>query len=73
MAGRVITLANVDPIIHATFQRLVDRNRWAREAFRDGAEAFVARLQFEVRVGGGFGDGADDGDPVALGTDIVRG
>lgn len=37
------------------------------------AEAIEAGLQFEVVVGGCFGDGGYDGDIVALGADVVCG
>lgn len=43
------------------------------ELLLDRAEAVEAGLQLEVVVGSSLGDGGDDGDPVALGADVMGG
>ncbi len=43
------------------------------ELLLDPAEALDARCELEVVVRRGLGDGGDDGDPVALGADVVGG
>lgn len=43
------------------------------ELLLDLAEAVNTGLELEVVVGRSLGDGGDDGNPVALGADIVRG
>lgn len=37
------------------------------------AEAVNTRLELEMVVGRGLSDGGDDGNPVALGADVVSG
>lgn len=37
------------------------------------AQTVQTGLELEVVVGSGLGNGRDDGDPVALGADVVRG
>ena len=73
MARRIITSANIHSISIPTLQRLINWDWRANEAFFDFAEALQARLEFEVVVGFGFGDGGDDGDVVAFGADVVSG
>lgn len=41
------------------------------ELFLNLAEALQARLELQVVVGGCLSNGRDDGNPVALGADIV--
>ena len=41
------------------------------ELLLDSAEAVETRLELEVVVSLSLGDGGDDGDPVALGADVV--
>lgn len=43
------------------------------ELLLDLAEALEAGLELEVVVRRGLGHGGDDGDPVALGADVVGG
>lgn len=43
------------------------------ELLLDLAEALDAGGQFKVVVGRGLGDGRDDGNPVALGADVMGG
>ena len=71
MARSIITLRDEDVVSHAAFQRLIQRDRRALEFFLDPAEPVQARLQLEMVVALGFGDGGDDGDVVALGADVV--
>ena len=41
------------------------------ELLLNGAETLKTGLELEVVVRGGLGNGGDDGDPVALGADVV--
>lgn len=41
------------------------------ELFLNGAEAVQTRAELEVVVSLGLGNGRDNGDPVALGADVV--
>lgn len=72
MAGSVVALGEEDVVLLAAVERLVQRDRGAHELLLDLAEAVEARLDLQVVVGVGLGDGADDGDVVALGADVVR-
>lgn len=54
------------------YDKRVYTRRAYHELFLDLAEAVEARLELEVVVGSGLGDGGDNGDVVALGADVVR-
>ena len=73
MARGIITLGDEDIIIDSAFQRLIERYRRSHELFFDLAKSVDTRLELEVVVARVFGNGGDDGDVVALGTDIMRG
>jgi len=73
MARGIIALGDEDAVLGAIAGGLVQGDGRAHELLLDTAEAVEARLQLEVVVGGGLGDGADDGDVVAAGTDVVGG
>lgn len=50
--------------------RLIDEGAY-HELLLDLAKTLQTRLELEVVVGRGLGDGRDNGDPVALRADIV--
>jgi len=73
MARRIITLRDEDIIIDSTLQWFIEWDRRTHEFLFDPAETFEAGCEFQMMVGGSFGDGGDDGDVVAFRTDGVGG
>ena len=71
MAGCVVALGDEDVVVCAALERLVNGDRRAHELLLNLAEAVETGLDLEVVVRVGLSDGADDGDVVALGADIV--
>ena len=71
VAGGVVALGDEDVVVLAALERLVKRDGRAHELLLNLAEAVETRLDLEVVVRVGLGDGADDGDVVALGADVV--
>ena|SRR5579871_3863965 len=69
----VVTTRNVYVVLLSAFDWFVHRNRWAHEAFFYLTKSFETRPQLEVMIGITFGNGADNGDVVTLGADIVCG
>ena len=50
-----------------------EENKTYHELLLNLAEALDTRGELEVVVRRGLGNGRDDGDPVTLGADVVRG
>lgn len=73
MTGGIVTPGNIHIVLLSALDWLEQRNRWAHEAFFNLTESLEARLQLEMVVGITFGDGADDGDVVAVRADVVCG
>lgn len=73
MASSVVAPGNENLVLGAVILRLVQRNGVAQELLLDLAEALQTGLQLKVVVGAGLGNGGDNGDPVALGADVVCG
>ena len=71
MAGCVVALGDEDVVVCAALKRLVDRDGRAHELLLDLTEAIKTGLDLEVVVRVGLSDGADDGDVVALGANVV--
>lgn len=71
MAGCVVALGDEDVVVCAALKRLVDRDGRAHELLLDLTEAIKTRLNLEVVVRVGLSNGADDGDVVTLGADVV--
>lgn len=73
VTGGIVTPGHKDLVLGAVIRRLVQGNRGSQELLLDLTEALQTRLQLEVVVGRGLCNRRDDGDPVALGADIVCG
>lgn len=71
VAGCVVALGKEDVVARAAVERLVERDGSAHELLLDLAETVETRLDLEVVVRVGLSDGADDGDVVALGANVV--
>jgi hypothetical protein len=71
VAGCVVALGNEDVVVRTALEGLVNRDGRAHELLLNLAEALKTGLDFEVVVGVSLRDGADDGDVVALGADVV--
>lgn len=71
VTGGIVTPGHKDLVLGAVIRRLVQGNRGSQELLLDRAEALQTRLQLQVVVGRGLCDRRDDGNPVALGADIV--
>lgn len=71
VAGSVVALGDENVVARAAIEGLVKRNGRAHELLLNLAEALETGLDLEVVVGVGLSDGADDGDVVALGADVV--
>ena len=71
MAGCVVALGDEDVVARAALERLVDGNGRAHELLLNLAEALKTGLNLEVVVCVGLSDGADDGDVVSLGANVV--
>ena len=71
VAGGVVALGDEDVVVLAALERLVDRDGRAHELLLDLAEAVETGLDLEVVVRVSLSNGADDGDVVALGANIV--
>lgn len=69
----IVGSADEDLVLCTIGNWLVDWCWVAQELLFNWAEALEASLDFEVVVGIGFGNGADDGDVVALRADVVGG
>lgn len=73
MASGVVALGDEDLVLGAVVEGLVQGNGGSQELLLDLAEALQTRLELQVVVCGRLGNGRNDGDPVALGADIVCG
>ena len=73
MARGIIALGDEDVVIHSAFQRLVEWYGRSHEFLFNLAESVDTRLELKVVIGFVFGDGGDDGDVVALRTDLMGG
>lgn len=73
MAGRVVALGDEDVVIYTRLQRLVEWNWWTHELLFDPAEPIETRLELKVMITVCFRNGGDNGNVVALGTNIVCG
>ena len=71
MGAGIVGSADEDVVVLAVGKRLVDGDRWTHELLFYSAETLKPGLKLKVVVGVGLGDGADDGDVVALGADVV--
>ena len=71
VAGCVVALRDENVVVRAAFERLVNRDGRAHELLLDFTEAFKTGLDLEVVVRVGLSNGADDGDVIALGADVV--
>jgi hypothetical protein len=71
VARCVVALREEDVVACATLERLVEWDRRAHELLLNLAEAVETGLDLKVVVRVSFSDGADDGDVVALGANIV--
>jgi isopentenyl diphosphate isomerase/L-lactate dehydrogenase-like FMN-dependent dehydrogenase len=71
VARSIVTLGKEDVVVVAALKRLVERDGLTHELLLNLAEAVETRLQLEVVVGVGLGNGRDNGDVVALGADVV--
>jgi hypothetical protein len=71
VAGGVVALGDEDVVVRAALERLVNRDRRAHELLLDFAEAIETGLDLEVVIRVSLGDGADNGDVVALGANVV--
>lgn len=73
VAAGIVAPAQEDVVVLAGLQGLIDGDRGAHEFLLDLPEAVKARLDFEVVVGRGLGDRADNSDVVPLRADVVGG
>ena len=73
MACGVVALRHEDVIVGAALEGLVQRDGLTHELLLNLAKTVKTRLELEVVVGVGLGDGRDDGNVVALGADVVGG
>ena len=71
MAGCVVALGDEDVVARAALERLVNGDGRAHELLLDLTEAIKTGLNLEVVVRVGLSNGADDGDVVTLGADVV--
>ena len=71
MASSIITLAQIDLILLATLQWLIERKRSTHETLQDLTKTIQSRLQFEVMVGGALGDCGYDCNVVAFGANSM--
>lgn len=71
MAGCVVALGDEDVVVRTALEGLVNRDRRAHELLLNLAEALETGLDLEVVVRVGLSNGADDGDVIALGADVV--
>lgn len=71
VTGGVVTLRDEDVVVNAGLERLVQWDWWAHELLLNGTKTLKAGCQLKVVVCGGFGDGGDNGDVVALWADVV--
>lgn len=73
VARGVVALGDVDLVLGAVVQGLVQGDGSSQELLLDLAEALQTGLELQVVVCGCLSDGGDDGNPVALGADVVCG
>lgn len=73
VARGVVALGDVDLVLGAVLQGLVQGDRSSQELLLDLAEALQTGLELQVVVCRCLSDGGDDGNPVALGADVVCG
>ena len=73
MACGVVALRHEDVVVGAALEGLVQRDGLTHELFINLAKTVKTRLELEVVIGVGLGDGRDDGNVVALGADVVGG
>ena len=71
MACGVVALRHEDVVVGAALEGLVQRDGLTHELLLNLAKTVKTRLELKVVVGVGLGDGRDDGNVVALGTDVV--
>lgn len=73
VARGVVALGDVDLVLGAIVQGLVQGDGSSQELLLDLAQALQTGLQLQVVVCGCLSDGGDDGNPVALRADVVSG
>lgn len=73
VAGGVVALGDEDLVLGAIVEGLVQGDRGSHKLLLDLAEALQTGLELQVVVRGRLGNGRDNGDPVALGADVVCG
>ena len=71
VAGGIVALRQENVVVGTALEWLVKWNRWAHELLLNLTEALKTGLDLQVVVRVSLGDGADNGDVVALGADVV--
>jgi hypothetical protein len=71
VAGCIVALGDENVVVRAALEGLVNRDGRAHELLLNLAEALETGLNLKVVVRVSLGDGADDGNVVALGANVV--
>ena len=73
MRAGVVGFADEHIVVLAGLQRFINGNWRSHELLFYTSQTIEARLELQVVIGTAFGDRADDGDIIALGTHVVGG